>query len=134
LTPGRPIIRQHPPAEGTAGCSNHRLEYHVPRAYPDEDRQTAETAEQIEAAFREHLHLSGLRGEWRMASAPLSETVVRQARQADLTILGQLDPDRAPPPAGRQLIEDVLMTAGRPILLIPYAGRAETCGTNILVG
>jgi nucleotide-binding universal stress UspA family protein len=105
-----------------------------PIDYPEADTQSAEEAERIEAMFRERLRFSHLQGDWRMASGKVSETVVRQARHADLVILGQVDPAHPPPPAGRQLVEDVLMTSGRPILVIPYIGRFETLGTNILVG
>lgn len=96
-------------------------------------QQAAEKAERIEAAFRSRLRSSAVRGEWRMAGGNVSETLVRQARHADLTILGQVDPSR-PPPGGRQLLEDVLMTSGRPILVVPYIGRFETVGTRVLLG
>ena len=106
----------------------------LPHDYPGGDTQAAEAAERIEAAFREKLRFNDLQGDWRVASGKVSETVVCQARHADLVILGQVDPTQPPAPAGRQLVEDVLMTSGRPILVIPYVGRFETCGTNILVG
>jgi nucleotide-binding universal stress UspA family protein len=105
-----------------------------PVDYPEADRQAAERAEQLEATFRERLRFSQLLGEWRVVSGKVSETVVRQARQADLIILGQVNPDHPPPPEGRQLVEDVLMTSGRPILVIPYIGHFQTVGTRILVG
>jgi nucleotide-binding universal stress UspA family protein len=105
-----------------------------PANYPEADKQAAERAEQIEAIFRERLRFSQLLGEWRVVSGKVSESLVRQARQADLVILGQVNPDHPPPPEGRQLIEDVLMTSGRPILVIPYIGHFQTVGTRILVG
>lgn len=105
-----------------------------PAAYPEADTQAAERADQLEAAFRERLRFSRLQGDWQVASGHLSEAVVRQARQADLVILGQVNPSHPPPPAGRQLVEDVLMTSGRPILVIPYIGRFATVGSRILVG
>lgn len=101
---------------------------------PETFQQAAETAERIEAAFRSRLRSSAVRGEWRMAGDNVSEALVRQARHADLTILGQVDPNHPPPPGGRQLLEDVLMTSGRPILVVPYIGRYETAGTKVLVG
>ena len=88
----------------------------------------------MEATFRERLRFSQLLGEWRVVSGKVSETLVRQARQADLVILGQVNPDHPPPPEGRQLVEDVLMTSGRPILVIPYIGHFQTVGSRILVG
>lgn len=103
-------------------------------ASPATSQQMAEKAERIEAAFRIRLRSSAVRGEWQMAGDNVSETLVRQARHADLTILGQVDPTHPPPPGGRQLLEDVLMTSGRPILVVPYIGRYETAGTKVLVG
>jgi len=88
----------------------------------------------MEATFRERLRFSQLLGEWRVVSGKVSESLVRQARQADLVILGQINQDHPPPPEGRQLAEDVLMTSGRPILAIPYIGDFQTVGTRILVG
>jgi nucleotide-binding universal stress UspA family protein len=104
-----------------------------PGDYPDADTSVAEMEVRIEAEFRDRLRFSGLHGDWRVAANNGHEALVRRTRQADLTILGQVDPDH-PPPAGRHLVEDVLLTAGRPILIIPYAGRFETLGTNVLVG
>ena len=101
--------------------------------YPETDTRVAEDAERIEAAFRERLRFSALQGDWRTVSDKVSETLVRQARHADLVILGQSDPNH-PPSTGRHLIEDVLLTAGRPILVVPYIGRYTTVGTNVLVG
>jgi nucleotide-binding universal stress UspA family protein len=95
----------------------------LPHDYPEADTQAAEAAERIETAFRDRLKFSNLQGDWQVASGKVSETVVRRARHADLVILGQVDPAHPPPPAGRQLVEDVLMTSGRPILVIPYIGR-----------
>jgi nucleotide-binding universal stress UspA family protein len=104
-----------------------------PVDYPDADRRTAEKAEEIEAAFRERLRFSHLTGDWRLASGNVSETVVRQARGADLIILGQVNPNHPLAEAG-QVVEDVLMTSGRPILVIPYIGGFKTVGSRILIG
>jgi nucleotide-binding universal stress UspA family protein len=101
--------------------------------YPASDTSVAEMEHQIESEYRDRLRFSGLHGDWRVATGHAHEALVRWTRQADLTILGQLDPDH-PPPTGRHLVEDVLLTAGRPILIIPYAGRFETLGTNVVVG
>ena len=103
-------------------------------SYPDGDGQAAEKAEGIEARFRDRLRSGALRGEWCMTDGNVSEAVVSRARHADLVILGQVDPDHPPPPQGRQLAEDVLMTSGSPILVVPYIGRFETCGTKVLIG
>jgi nucleotide-binding universal stress UspA family protein len=136
LMPTRPLVRPRGNPEVDTQPASELLNIGAasPVDYPEADRQAAESAEQIEATFRERLRFSQLLGEWRVVSGKVSETVVRQARQADLVILGQVNPDHPPPPEGRQLVEDVLMTSGRPILVIPYAGRFQIVGTRILVG
>ena len=100
--------------------------------YLEEEAQAAETAERIEATFKERLRIGHVEGDWRMTSGKLSEAAVRQARNADLIIVGQADPEH--PPTGGPLVEDLLMTAGRPILIIPYVGHFETLGATVLVG
>jgi nucleotide-binding universal stress UspA family protein len=100
--------------------------------YLEEGAQAAETAERIEATFKERLRIGHVEGDWRMTNGKLSEAAVRQARNADLVIVGQADPEH--PPAGGPLVEDLLMTAGRPILIIPYVGHFETLGATVLVG
>ena len=73
----------------------------LPHDYLEADTQVAEAVEQMEAAFRERLQFSDLQGDWQVVSGKVSETVVCQARHADLVILGQADPAHPPPPAGR---------------------------------
>jgi nucleotide-binding universal stress UspA family protein len=136
LMPTRPLVQPAGSPEGEMQPASQLLNWGaLPLVdHPEAATQAAERAEQLEATFRERLRFSQLLGEWRVVSGKLSETVVRQARLADLVILGQVNPDHPPPPQGRQLVEDVLMTSGRPILVIPYIGRFETVGSKILVG
>src|ERR1700712_5356746 len=76
----------------------------------------------IEAGFRELLRREGLKGDWLLETGSLTPSVTHRAHAADLIIIGQADPENPPPATARTLIEDLLMTAGRPLLLIPYAG------------
>jgi nucleotide-binding universal stress UspA family protein len=133
LMPTRPVVRPrgNPEVDTQPASELLNVGAGLPVDYPEADRQAAERAEQMEATFRERLRFSQLLGEWRVVSGKVSESVVRQA---DLVILGQVNPDHLPRPEGRQLVEDVLMTSGRPILVIPYIGRFQTVGSKILVG
>jgi nucleotide-binding universal stress UspA family protein len=87
-----------------------------------------------EAGFREMVRREGIKGEWAYETGSLISTVMHRAYTADLLVIGQVDPDNPPPATARTLIEDVLMTAGRPLLLIPYAGQFNTVGANTLIG
>jgi nucleotide-binding universal stress UspA family protein len=88
----------------------------------------------MEGPFRERLRREGVNGDWRLETGPLIHAITRRSRAADLVVVGQADPDHPLPPAGRTLVEDILMTAGRPLLLVPYAGTFETVGTTALIG
>lgn len=100
-----------------------------------EDMRAAalEDGRRVEAAFRERVAREDVRGEWRLAEGMLREEVVLHARYADLAILGQDDPDTSVPGAPG-LVGDVLFGAGRPVLVVPYAGRFATLGRRVLVG
>jgi nucleotide-binding universal stress UspA family protein len=134
LMPARPVVhpRGYPEADTPSRSQLLNLGVPPPVDYSDADTQAAEKAERLETAFRERLRLSGVQGDWR-AGGKVSETVVRQVRYADLIILSQADPNHPPPAPGRHLVEDILLTSGRPTLVIPYVSSFETIGTRILV-
>ncbi|MDQ1079977.1 universal stress protein [Pseudoroseomonas cervicalis] len=97
-------------------------------------RETAEVqAAQAEAAFRETLRREGLQGEWRRPEGDTAAVVALHARYADLVVLGQPQPGGAAPMAGLVLGE-ALFGSGRPLLVVPYAGRFEALGREVLVG
>jgi nucleotide-binding universal stress UspA family protein len=98
------------------------------------ESQAKAKAAVIEAGFRELLRREAINGDWALETGPLISAVTRRALAADLIVVGQADPDNPLPPIARTLVEDVLMTAGRPLLIIPYAGQFATIGTNALVG
>ncbi len=56
------------------------------------------------------------------------------ARRSDLVVMGQADPRRRDTAILQEEIEAVLMRAGRPVLILPYAGRFELPPTRVLIG
>lgn len=91
------------------------------------------SAATIEGGFRDRMRREGMAGEWRQAEGPLAETIALHARYSDLAIIGQDDPDAAQPGA-TGLAGDVLFAAGRPVLVVPYAGHFAEIGRRVLVG
>jgi nucleotide-binding universal stress UspA family protein len=75
-----------------------------------------------------------LSAEWRSASGYPAQEVAVHGRYADLIILGQLDPDDPWSPLLHPRPEEVALMAGRPILVVPYAGAFERVGQRVLVG
>jgi nucleotide-binding universal stress UspA family protein len=98
-----------------------------------EDQALAKAAA-IEAGFREQLNRNELGGDWQIGRGAVGDAVASRARTVDLVVLGQADPDHRLPPAAHYIIEDTLMNSGRPLLVLPFAGRFDTIGTNVLIG
>lgn len=56
-----------------------------------------------------------------------------QARYADLIVIGQHDPNEISPVTMPDFAQYVMLNSGRPVLLVPYAGRFDTIGNRVLV-
>jgi nucleotide-binding universal stress UspA family protein len=90
-------------------------------------------AARIEEKFRDRIRRDGLTGEWRLGEGEIGETVALHTRYADMVVVGQPDPEAVD--IGRPgLPVTALMTSGRPLLVVPYAGTFESVGSNVLVG
>lgn len=110
-----------------------------PMVYPAEPigelrYRAAGKAAELEARFRERLLRDGLNGDWELAEGVPSEEAVRRARSADLVVIGQRDRDDAMMPGATEILEDLLLEAGRPLLIVPYAGTFDAVGANVLIG
>jgi len=93
-----------------------------------------ETADKLREVFQHVTSLRGLSAEWRVIAEGPEADPALHARYVDLTILGQLDPDRGETEMIRPRPEQVTLASGRPILVVPYAGRFETVGRRVLIG
>jgi nucleotide-binding universal stress UspA family protein len=91
-------------------------------------------AEPLEAAFRDQLRREDIEGGWRLVEGNLPATVALHARYADLTVLGQANP--YDPQAGRSddaTVVTTVMSSGRPVLVVPFAGEFPTLAEHVLV-
>jgi nucleotide-binding universal stress UspA family protein len=79
-----------------------------------------EARAQAEAMFEARLRPSGLGYEWRATEGEAYDMLALNARYADLTVLGQ--PDPASDEEERPLPDHLVLDAGRPVLVVPYAG------------
>jgi nucleotide-binding universal stress UspA family protein len=84
-----------------------------------------EQAETVREAFEHQAQLRGVKTEWRAVAEGREADPALHARYADLTILGQLDPDNDEMAMIRPHPERVALASGRPILVTPYAGHFE---------
>ncbi|MDB5359701.1 MAG: putative Universal stress protein UspA-like nucleotide-binding protein [Rhodospirillales bacterium] len=92
-------------------------------------------AERIRArdAFDRQIAGRAITHEWREATGLADRAVALHGRTADLIVLGQSEPATAtfgPAPA---VAEHVPLSAGRPCLVLPYAGHWPTLGRRVLV-
>ncbi len=85
-----------------------------------------------ETHFSGCLRRADLPGDWNAAQAEAAFVVPHWARRADLTVAGQSDPDDALDTAS-DVATHTLLESGRPVLVVPYAGRFDTVGTNVVV-
>jgi len=93
--------------------------------------EAVEAAKPVEATFRECLRRYGIEGEWRLVEGPPPVTVALHARYANLTIVGQ--PNREAPQDADAVLVTSVMTSGRPVLAVPFAGDFPTVGERVLV-
>jgi len=68
--------------------------------------------------------------EWRDVEGDLIDTVALHARYADLAVIGQTEPDGE---GGLPLPDSLVVAVGRPVLVIPYAGRFTQVGRRVMV-
>jgi nucleotide-binding universal stress UspA family protein len=59
--------------------------------------------------------------------------VSMQARYSDLVVIGQADPEESLPALRRDFPAYVVLNAGRPVLIVPYAGQFESVGKRVIV-
>lgn len=93
-------------------------------------------ADRTSADFQMRTAEAGVKSRWWQLSHGeyghvIAETVIC-SRYVDLAIFGQHDPDgdaRVP----QDLIEEVILNAGRPVLVVPYAGSFPTVGERVVI-
>jgi nucleotide-binding universal stress UspA family protein len=101
--------------------------------YRDIEEKARAEAEGTRILFEDIVGRQSLSAEWREASGYPAEVAAMHGRYADLIIVGQLDPKDPQAPLIRPRPEDVVLLAGRPILVVPYAGTFEQIGQRVLV-
>lgn len=100
----------------------------------DADWNPQKRAEMARQLFEQVVGRRGLSWEWRVTSGDPSETAALHGRYVDLIVLGQLDPDDTHAPLFRPVPEEVALGVGRPLLLVPYAGKFGDVGRRVLIG
>ena len=93
--------------------------------------EAQEAARPIEATFRDCLRRNAIEGEWRLTEGNPPSIVALHARYADLCIVGQPNPYE--PQDSDPVTVAAVMTSGRPVLAVPFAGEFRTVGERVLI-
>jgi nucleotide-binding universal stress UspA family protein len=105
----------------------------VGRRSPD---RMASAAAEARAGFERRAAAAGLPADWWPLEPGEDAVLLGQlqvcCRYADLALFGQHEADQARLPEGA--VEQAIFGGGRPVLVVPYAGRFATVGRRILVG
>jgi nucleotide-binding universal stress UspA family protein len=93
-----------------------------------------ESAKQALAEFESIAKSMGvLSYETRLVDDEPEGGLVLQARYSDLVVVSQTDPDDSLSRLFSDLPEYVMLNCARPVLVVPYAGRFNQIGSNVLV-
>jgi nucleotide-binding universal stress UspA family protein len=96
------------------------------------ERHRAEAARNAEKRFRDAAAKQGdARAEWRIAEGETAAALRLNARYADLVVAPQAEPGDEP--ESRMVPHEIVLSAGRPVLFVPYAGRFADTGKRVLI-
>jgi nucleotide-binding universal stress UspA family protein len=70
---------------------------------------------------------------WTQVDALAIEAVISRGRFADLTVLAQPAPEDTDAATDYDLPAEIVMSLGRPVLMVPYAGTFADVGSRVLV-
>jgi nucleotide-binding universal stress UspA family protein len=99
-------------------------------AYLEAQRREAAAAG---AAFRQALTKDKLAGDWIFRESDETGSAIAEAALYDLVVVGQPNPDARLTGAIGLRPEEIVLSCGRPVLVVPYAGEFPDVGREILV-
>ena len=98
------------------------------RSYANVQKADEAAAEKM---FRDAVGQKGYSNEWRVSEGAVIDTIVTQARYADLVIAGQSDPD-ATTGGPTRLAEEVVMAGEKGVLIVPFI-ESHTPGRTVML-
>ena len=96
-------------------------------------RQAQENAKEAMAEFEKQAASEGISTESVIVEGLPEEVLTAHARCADLLVIGQNDPDKEQFNGDGNLPDRLILAIGRPVLVVPYAGKYPSVGKNVYV-
>lgn len=99
------------------------------------EAQRKEAAARARDMFDKAVAAAGItsRSRWSLARGMPLESLSLRSRYADLVVVSQSDAERQQNTANEELVDDLILVSGRPILVIPYIGAPANIGKKVLV-
>lgn len=94
-------------------------------------KSSTEEAE-VRTLFYDVVGATGVKARWKAPEGEAEQILALYSRYCDLMVMGQVNRDQSSPRL-ISLAEAVMMSAGRPVLMIPYSGRTNSIGKRILL-
>lgn len=92
-----------------------------------------ELAIAVERRFRQQLEDASLELDWKWIVGSAAQEISSHARYADLIVIGQPDTDDPLSADQISVVSEILLTSGRPAIVVPHAGCFETIGERVLI-
>ena len=98
------------------------------------ETQRKETVTKAREIFDKAVAAAGItdRSGWTVARGQPLETLSLRSRYADILVVPQANPD-SQSATGEDMVDDLVLVSGRPVLVIPYIGAPQNLGKKILV-
>lgn len=108
----------------------------APEVIDDMQAEAEGRAAAAERDFRNQMRSIGRESEWTLINAEASSirfSLAQEGRYADVIVVGQRDPEESIA-TDSGLASDLVVDAGRPVILAPYGKTAESIGENVIIG
>lgn len=88
--------------------------------------------DEVQQSFAAMTHTAGVTSHWRTPQGGRDEALALHSRYSDMLIMSQAELSDNPVSLMPNLPESVIMTCGRPVLMIPAVGEVHPIGRRIL--
>ena len=108
----------------------------VPQVFDGNQTYFKDNQEKVRAAFEEAMRKEGLNSDFHVvqgATSSIAEEVVNKGRSADLLIISATNPDETTG-VESDFVEQTLMAAGRPIMVLPFKGETKLNLDDVVLG